>query len=165
MSMGNLRLCAKYLLAFSFVLLSANQPAVAKERRLLYAASPGIRNYVEYGGVGIVIFDIENGYRFVKRIPTWDVPPGQKPENVKGVAASAKTGTIYVSTITRMAAFDAVSGKKLWDKVYEGGCDRMALSTRWKDPLHPLFRRAALECGRCRQWQRHRQARAEIRRA
>jgi hypothetical protein len=41
---------------------------------LLYVASPGIRNYVEYGGVGILVFDIDNGYKFVRRIPTWDVP-------------------------------------------------------------------------------------------
>ena len=78
--------------------------------------------------MGIVVFDIDNGYKFVKRMPTWDLAPGQKAENVKGIAANAKTGTVYVSTINRMAAFDAVSGKKLWDKTYERGCDRMALS-------------------------------------
>jgi hypothetical protein len=103
-------------------------PAAAKERHLLYAASPGIRNYVEYGGVGIVVFDIDSGYKFVRRIPTWDLPSDQKVENVKGIAASAKTGIVYVSTINRMAGFDAVSGKKLWDKMFEGGCDRMAIS-------------------------------------
>src|SRR5450432_3594988 len=27
-----------------------------------------------------------------------------------------------------MAAIDAVSGKRLWDKTYEGGCDRLAVS-------------------------------------
>ncbi len=139
MNPRNVRFFAKLLLACSIVLLSAQQPVAAKERRLLYAASPGIRNYVEYGGVGIVVFDIDNGYRFVRRIPTWDVPAGQKPENVKGVAASEKTGTIYVSTINRMAAFDAVSGKKLWDKTYEGGCDRMALSPDGKILYSPSF--------------------------
>lgn len=108
--------------------LAAALPAGAKEKHLLYAASPGIRNYVEYGGVGIVVFDIDEGYRFVRRIPTWDLPSGQKPENVKGIAASAQTGKVYVSTINRMAAFDAISGKKLWDRTYEGGCDRMAIS-------------------------------------
>src|SRR3954447_1870971 len=84
-----------------------------KGKHLLYVANPGIRNYVEHGGVGITIFDIEDGYKFVRRIPTWDVPDGQKPENVKGVAASAKTGRIFVTTINRMMALDAVSGKKL----------------------------------------------------
>ena len=91
-------------------------------------ASPGIRNYEEHGGVGVLVYDIDNGYKFVKRLPTWDVPAGQKPENVKGVAASAKTGKVYVTSLNRMMALDAITGKKLWDKTYEGGCDRMAIS-------------------------------------
>ena len=48
----------------------------AAERHLLYIAEPGIRNYVEYGGVGVLVYDIDAGYKFVKRIPTWDVPAG-----------------------------------------------------------------------------------------
>ena len=103
-------------------------PAAAAEKHLLYVASPGIRNYLEYGGMGILVYDIDNGYKFVRRIPTWDLPAGKKAENVKGIAASAKTGIVYVSTINRMAAFDAITGKKLWDNPYEGGCDRMAIS-------------------------------------
>jgi len=78
--------------------------------------------------VGILVFDIDDGYRFVRRIPTWDVMPGQKPENVKGIVASAKTGKVYITTINRMMALDVVTGKKLWDKTYEGGCDRLAIS-------------------------------------
>ncbi|MGH9613919.1 MAG: YncE family protein [Bryobacteraceae bacterium] len=100
----------------------------AAERHLLYVASPGIRNYVEYGGVGILVFDIDHGYKFVRRIPTWDVPEGKKPENVKGIVASAKTGRVYVTSLNRMIAIDAVTGKKIWDKTYEGGCDRLAIS-------------------------------------
>lgn len=122
--MARLKDCALCLLTLAPLVA----PAQAKEKHLLYAASPGIRNYLEYGGMGIVVFDADAGYKFVRRIPTWDLQPGQKPENVKGIAASAKTGIVYVSTINRMAAFDAVSGRKLWDRMYEGGCDRMALS-------------------------------------
>ena len=100
----------------------------AADQHLLYVANPGTRNYVEYGGVGISVFDIDNGYKFVRRIPTWDVPEGKQPENVKGIVASAKTGRIYVSSLNRLIAIDAISGKKIWDKTYEGGCDRMAIS-------------------------------------
>ena len=107
--------------------LLADQPS-GKEKHLLYVASPGIRNYVQYGGLGIPVFDIDNGYRFVKRIPTWEETPGKEPENIKGIAASAKTGRVYVTTVNRMLAVDAVSGKKLWEKTYEGGCDRLAIS-------------------------------------
>jgi hypothetical protein len=49
------------------------------EKHLLYVASPGIRNYTEYGGVGILVFDIDHGFRFLRRIPTWNVALGQEP--------------------------------------------------------------------------------------
>ena len=106
-------------------------PAVtraADARHLLYVATPGIRNYVEYGGVGIAVFDIANGYRFVRRIPTWDVPAGTQPENVKGIAANARTGRLYVSTIKRIACWDLRTDRKLWENAPPGGCDRMALA-------------------------------------
>jgi DNA-binding beta-propeller fold protein YncE len=100
----------------------------AGARHLLYVATPGIRNYVEYGGVGIVVFDIASGYKFVRRIPTWEVAPGAAPENVKGVAASASTGRIFVTTIKRIACWDLRTDQKLWENAPPGGCDRMALS-------------------------------------
>src|SRR5215217_7549372 len=76
----------------------------ASKRHLLYIAEPGIRNYVDYGGIGVLVYDIDAGYQFIKRIPTWDVPAGTEPDNVKGVAASATTGRIFVSTIKRLCA-------------------------------------------------------------
>jgi hypothetical protein len=102
--------------------------SVLPAEHLLYVAEPGIRNYEEHGGVGVLVFDIDHDYRFVRRIPTWSVPAGQKPENVKGIAASASTGRVYVTSLNRMVAIDAISGKQIWDKTYEGGCDRMAIS-------------------------------------
>lgn len=96
--------------------------------RFLYVATPGIRNYVEYGGVGILVFDIDNGHRFVKRIPTWDVPEGSAPENIKGVAANAETRRIYLTTPQRIAAFDLDTEVKVWENELDGGCDRMAIS-------------------------------------
>jgi DNA-binding beta-propeller fold protein YncE len=106
----------------------AAEAAAGKERHLLYIAEPGIRNYVRYGGVGVLVYDIGAGYKFVKRIPTWDVPEGKEPENVKGVCASAKTGKLYVSTIKRIGCIDLHTEKMLWSKELEGGCDRMAIA-------------------------------------
>ena len=65
------------------------QPTAPRERHLLYVASPGTRNYTQYGGVGVLVFDIDSGYKFVRRIPTWPVVEGKDAENVKGIAASA----------------------------------------------------------------------------
>src|ERR1044071_4008762 len=76
------------------------------ERHLLYIAEPGIRNYVQYGGVGVLVYDIGNSYKFVRRIPTWNVPAGQEPDNVKGIAASAKNGRLYVTTTKRLACIN-----------------------------------------------------------
>ncbi len=100
----------------------------AESGHFLYVASPGIRNYTEYGGIGILVFDVEHDYKFVRRIPTWDVPEGKKPENVKGIVASARTGIVYVTSLDSMIAIDAVTGKRLWNKIYPGGSDRMAIS-------------------------------------
>ena len=102
--------------------------APADERRLLYVAQPGIRNYVEYGGIGILVYDIDRGYRFVRRIASQDVPDGAASENVKGIAASARTARVYVSTIKRVMAFDLTTDRKVWDRTVEGGADRLAIS-------------------------------------
>jgi DNA-binding beta-propeller fold protein YncE len=127
--MRRLTYAAQILLLASFSLSMSPVPMRARaEQHLLYVASPGVRNYVEHGGVGILVFDVDNGYKFVRRMQTWSVPDGEKPENVKGIAASAITGRVYITALNRMIAIDAVSGKKIWDKTYDGGCDRMAIS-------------------------------------
>jgi DNA-binding beta-propeller fold protein YncE len=118
----------RMLLSFSLLIALLPAPTPATEQHLLYVANPGTRNYQEYGGVGILVFDIDNGYQFVRRIPTWNLPDGGEAENVKGIAASAKTGRVYVTSLTRMIAIDAVTGATIWDKKYDGGCDRMAIS-------------------------------------
>ena len=113
--------------------------AQPRRRRLLYIAEPGIRNYVRYGGVGVLVYDIDNNYKFVRRIPTWNVPAGREPDNVKGVVASARTGRLYVTNITRMACIDLVTDKIVWDKAPEGGCDRPSISPDGKMLFTPSF--------------------------
>ena len=98
------------------------------ERRLLYVAVPGIRNYLEFGGHGVLVFDIDQGHKFVRRIPAGGLNGEGKPMNVKGIAANAATHRLYVSTLTSLTAYDLLTDKIVWEKSYEGGCDRMALS-------------------------------------
>jgi hypothetical protein len=114
-------------LAFASTVWSAPCPT-SSVSRYLYVATPGIRNYLEYGGIGMLVFDIDRGHRCVKRIPTWPLVRGVLPENVKGVAANGSTGRLYVSTIRRVGCFDLVSEQMLWEREYEGGCDRIALA-------------------------------------
>ncbi len=115
---------------FALLIMAASKPAIAggKEQHLLYVSVPGIRNYVEYGGVGILVYDMDSGHKLVKRIPTVNVEPGKQPEAVKGVCASAKTGRLYFTTITRLYCLDLLTEKILWEKAFEGGCDRMAIT-------------------------------------
>jgi DNA-binding beta-propeller fold protein YncE len=98
------------------------------DRHLLYVAEPGIRDDLSYGGHGLLVFDIDSGHKFVKRIPTAGVDEKKKPLNVKGVSASAATGRIYISTIRTLTSIDLVTEKVLWERPYEGGCDRLAIS-------------------------------------
>lgn len=109
------------------------------ERHLLYVAVPGIRNYVEHGGVGILVFDIARGHRFVRRIPTFELKDGEAPENIKGIAASAKTGRLYLSTPQRLVALDLKTDRIVWNRTYEGGCDRMAIAPDGKILYVPSF--------------------------
>jgi DNA-binding beta-propeller fold protein YncE len=107
------------------------------ERRLLYVAVPGIRNYLERGGHGVLVFDIDRGHAFVKRIPARGLGADGKPLNVKGVVASAATGRLYASTLQFVTCLDVLTDKIVWEKSYEGGCDRMALSPDGKTMYLP----------------------------
>jgi DNA-binding beta-propeller fold protein YncE len=114
-------------LSFAALVLFATQTLMAAEQRLLYVASPGVRDDLQYGGHGVLVFDIDNGHKFVKRITAAGLNRAGKPMNVKGVCASARTGRLYVSTLQTLECFDLNTDKMLWEKTYEGGCDRMSI--------------------------------------
>jgi len=111
----------------------------AVERHLLYVAVPGIRNYVEWGGVGVLVYDMEDHHRLLKRIPTLSAGSGESPEPVKGICASASTGRLYLSTPARLLCIDLVTEKLLWNRVYDGGCDRMSISPDGSTIYAPNF--------------------------
>ncbi len=98
------------------------------DRRLLYVAVPGIRNYLEFGGHGLLVFDIDNGHKFVRRIPTGGLDEKNVPRNVKGICASAATRRVHVSTTHTLMCFDLVTDRPLWERAYDGGCDRMSVT-------------------------------------
>ena len=68
----------------------------------------------------VLVYDIDRGYEFVRRIPTWNVAEGAEPENVKGIAASAKTGRLYVTTLRHIGCIDLTKDEMVWDKTPEG---------------------------------------------
>ncbi len=101
---------------------------VTQRLNLLYVACPGIRNYLEYGGHGILVFDIDRNHQFVRRIPLGGLDPSGKPINVKGICGNATTARIFVSTVKTLQCVDMMTEKLLWEKEYPGGCDRMSMS-------------------------------------
>ena len=114
-----------------FVILSAGISPLAhasETHHLLYVAEPGIRNYEQWGGVGILVFDIDHGHKFVRRIKTLESVPGVEAENVKGICASYKSARLYVSTTQRLICLNLSSDSILWNRTYEGGCDRMSIT-------------------------------------
>jgi len=122
--------------------LPAATDSRAAERKLLYVAEPGIRDYLEYGGHGVLVFDIDQGHRFVKRIPAVGLDEKGRPLNVKGICANAATKRLYVSTTKTVTCFDIATEKILWEKAYEGGCDRLAISPDGKVIYLPSLEKA-----------------------
>jgi hypothetical protein len=100
----------------------------AQVKRYLYVAVPGIRNYLEYGGHGILVYDLSDNYRLVKRIDTGGLKADGTPSNVKGVAVSLATNSIYITTLEALQRIDLSTEKIVWEKKYEGGCDRLSIS-------------------------------------
>lgn len=116
--------------------LSAQGPAV---HHYLYVATPGVRNYLQYGGHGLLVFDMDNNFTFIKRIATGGLDDKGQPSNVKGIAVSSYTHCIYISTIQSLQCLDLLTEKMVWEKPYEGGCDRMSISPDGKTIYLPSF--------------------------
>lgn len=129
-----------FMALFSAVIpASQAQSKRSSIKHYLYVATPGIRDYLGYGGHGILVFDIDNNHRFVKRIPMRGFHADGKPSNVKGIAVSQSLNSIYVSTIEGLQRIDLATDKIVWEKNYEGGCDRMAISPDGKTMYLPSF--------------------------
>jgi len=125
-----------------------------RTQRYIYAALPGVGggNNMSYGGAGILVFDIDHGHKFVRRIPLQGTPdPPFVPnasgrggrggqEAIKGIAAHAGTALLYVSTGRRVVAYDLLTDKLVWEQAYEGrGTDRIAVSPDGKTLYAPVL--------------------------
>lgn len=121
--------------ATPFTAILAAEPTTS---RYLYVVCPGIRDYLEFGGAGILVFDIDAGHKFVKRIPT-DASTIDKPRNIKGVVASATTKKLHFTTPERLYCVDLLTEKTDWGKELPLGCDRLAATPDGKTLYVPSF--------------------------
>lgn len=103
------------------------QSATAAEpltQRYLYLSMPDGAQAEGRSGAGILIFDIDNGHKFVRRI---EIPIFQ--EGLRGFTGNATTHCVYFSTSNRrLGCFDLESEKVVWEKTFAAGCDRSCIT-------------------------------------
>src|SRR4051812_37294379 len=120
-------------LAAALVLIAAVAAAARlppqPEHRYLYVALPAPDDPDPDRAVRILVFDIANAHRFVRRIPVWPAGHDQDREVVRGTAASLLAGRLCISTTRRLAAMDLKTDRIVWEQSYEDHCcDRPAVS-------------------------------------
>ena len=102
---------------------SYNPAPRQRERTLLYVGVPMKKGNTDARiPAGIYVFDVNDGFAFVKRIPTFEYPAWEDPmitDQVIGVAATP-TGKFIMSTFKGVHAFDLITEKWLWTKTYSG---------------------------------------------
>jgi DNA-binding beta-propeller fold protein YncE len=93
-------------------------------RRYLYMSTPDGAQKEGRSGNGILIFDIDNGHKFVRRI---NIPIFE--EGLRGFTGNLKTHSVYYSTSNRrVGAFDLEKDQVVWEKTYEVGADRSSIT-------------------------------------
>jgi DNA-binding beta-propeller fold protein YncE len=130
-------LAADVILLFAAVSAHAADKAPA-DGRYLYVVCPGIRDLLEFGGAGVLVFDIDHGHKFVRRIET-PASREEKPDNIKGVCASASTGRLYFTTRSKVYCLDLVTEKHVWEVAPPNGTDRMSITPDGKVIYVPSF--------------------------
>lgn len=117
----------------------APAPSASATHHLLYVATPGIRDDIQYGGTGILVFDIDHDHQFVRRIPVAALGDEKHKQPVKGICANARTGRLFVSTTKTLSCLDLSSDKVLWEISYPSGCDRMSITPDGKAIFEPTL--------------------------
>jgi len=115
-----LAVAAATALLFSTMVFSADP----ETRRYLYVSTPDGAQTEGRSGNGILIFDIDDGHRFVRRI---EIPVFE--EGLRGFTGSGATGCVYYSlTSQRLGCFNLQTEEKVWEQTYEAGCDRSSIT-------------------------------------
>ena len=109
-------------------------------KKHLYVVCPGIRDLLEFGGAGILVFDMDNEHKFLKRIDT-DASKNSKPRNIKGVVANAVTRKLHFTTPESLFCFDLAAETTIWKKDLRQGCDRLSATPDGDTLFVPSFER------------------------
>lgn len=106
------------------VFLAFTSMTLGQSGRFLYASTPDGAQTEGRSGNGILVFDIDNGHKLVKRI---DIPIFK--EGIRGFTGNLKTHSVYYSTTNRrVGAYDLETEKIVWEKTYPSGADRSSIT-------------------------------------
>ena len=111
--------------ALIWILAAVAQAADGAVHRYLYLATPDGAQAESASGNGLLVFDIDDGFKFVRRI-------ANKGENfaagLRGLTGCLATHSLYYSaTARRMGRFDLETDHVVWERQYTGGCDRSSV--------------------------------------
>ncbi len=97
----------------------------SETKRYLYLSTPdGAQRVGRADGAGILIYDIDDGHKLVRRI---DIPVFE--EGLRGFAVNLINHAAYYSTThRRVGAFDLESEEILWEHAYPNGADRSSIT-------------------------------------
>ena len=124
---------------------AAYAQSAPKDGLYLYVCLPGnIQGDLTKGGSGLVVFNVDQGYKFVERIPLPEGPGGGEPANCKGIDASIQTGLIYPMITDRLIAVDLETSQIKWQQVYDGGCCDRGVVSPFGDELWLAGNRTAV---------------------
>lgn len=148
-TMNNL-ICSFRLILSIVLLASVGGLAIAGDlttnrERFLYVAAPGVRDDLALGGHGVLVFDINDQHKFVKRISLDGYGLDQKGKvlNIKGICANARTSRLYVSTLQQLLCIDLLTDTAIWQKSFDLGCDRMSITPDGKEIYLPSLENKA----------------------
>ena len=112
----------KHLLSAAALLICFATGAQADDalHRYLYLATPDGAQMESASGKGIMIFDIDAGFKFVRRIENEKFIAG-----IRGMTGCLATHSLYYGTTAKhMGRFDLETDQIVWDREFTGGCDR-----------------------------------------
>ncbi len=96
----------------------------SRTQRYLYLSMPDGAQQEGRSGTGILVFDIDDGHKFVRRI---DIPIFE--EGLRGFTGNLQKHRVYYSTTNRrLGCFDLETEKVVWENTYEAGCDRSSVT-------------------------------------
>ena len=112
------------LLLVALAAFTSVQAADSGLKRYLYMATPDGAQQEGASGAGVLVFDIDSGHQFVRRI---DIP--SLKGGVRGFTPNAARHCAFYSTTSRLVGcLDLETDKVLWEHTYPVGCDRSSTS-------------------------------------